>query len=126
MGLARSPTVLNLNSCDALGRCPASCLSPAKACPAERASFEMGAQILRDCAQRAGLRPGQLWGFLSTITFVRRESTGPGGPDLVFQHQGAWAMRAYARAATRPRGTVIAQVPPPILFAVLCHALPAM
>ncbi len=28
----------------------------------------------------------------------------------MFQHQGAWAMQAYARAATRPRGTIIAQV----------------
>ena len=64
-------------------------------------------------------------GVSEDITLVRRESTGPGGPDLVFQHQGAWAMRAYARAATCPRGTVIAQVPP-VLFAVLCHALSAM
>lgn len=28
----------------------------------------------------------------------------------MFQHQGAWAMQAYARSARRPRGTIIAQV----------------
>ena len=39
-----------------------------------------------------------------------RESTGPGGPDIVFQHNGAWTMQAYARSASMPRGTVIAQV----------------
>lgn len=39
-----------------------------------------------------------------------RESTGPGGPDIVFQHKGAWTMEAYARSARMPRGTVIAQV----------------
>lgn len=44
----------------------------------------------------------------------------------MFQHQGAWAMRAYARAATRPRGTVIAQVPCPLPnFAPPGHAMPA-
>ena len=58
-----------------------------------------------------------------------RESTGPGGPDLVFQHQGAWAMQAYAQAATRPRGTIIAQVTracllvPAWLSACVCFAL---
>ena len=31
----------------------------------------------------------------------------------MFQHQGAWAMQSYARAATRPRGTIIAQVRTP-------------
>ena len=115
MGLARSHTVFNLNSCDALGQ----------SLPCEKSIIRDGrSDPLRLCTARWPAAR-QLWDFLRTITLVRRESTGPGGPDLVFQHQGAWAMRAYARAATRPRGTVIAQVPP-VLFAVLCHALPAV
>lgn len=56
------------------------------------------------------------------MCLLRRESTGPGGPDVVFQHEGAWAMRSYARSAPRPRGTIIAQVgcPPSLLH----HAVP--
>ena len=41
---------------------------------------------------------------------INLESTGPGGPDIVFQHSGSWTMKSYARVASRPRGTVIAQV----------------
>ncbi|CAL8467649.1 g7187 [Coccomyxa elongata] len=40
---------------------------------------------------------------------INLESTGPGGPDIVFQHSGSWTMKSYARVASRPRGTVIAQ-----------------
>lgn len=41
--------------------------------------------------------------------FINLESTGPGGPDYVFQHTGAWTIAAYARAAKHPRGAVIGQ-----------------
>lgn len=40
--------------------------------------------------------------------FINIESTGPWGPDVLFQHQG-WALDAYARAAPRPRGNSVAQ-----------------
>ena len=38
--------------------------------------------------------------------FINIESTGPWGPDVLFQHQG-WALNAYARAAPRPRGNSV-------------------
>jgi len=42
--------------------------------------------------------------------FINLESTGPWGPDVLFQHTGdSWTLRAYARAAPYPRGTTIAQ-----------------
>lgn len=41
--------------------------------------------------------------------FINIESTGPGGPDIVFQHTGDWALEAYARVAPYPRGSSIAQ-----------------
>ena len=40
--------------------------------------------------------------------FINIESTGPWGPDVLFQHQG-WALEAYAKAAPRPRGNSVAQ-----------------
>jgi hypothetical protein len=41
--------------------------------------------------------------------FVNLESIGPGGVPIVFQHSGAWTVRAYARAAPVPRGSAAAQ-----------------
>lgn len=41
--------------------------------------------------------------------FINLESTGPWGPDVVFQHTGDWTLRAYARAAPAPRGTTLGQ-----------------
>lgn len=41
--------------------------------------------------------------------FINLESTGPGGPDFVFQHTGGWTIAAYARSAKHPRGAVIGQ-----------------
>jgi hypothetical protein len=43
-------------------------------------------------------------------TFVNLEALGPGGVPIVFQHTGAWTVRAYARAAAHPRGAISAQV----------------
>eukprot|EP00899_Mesostigma_viride_P000820 jgi/Mesvir1/10739/Mv13811-RA.1 len=40
---------------------------------------------------------------------INLESTGPGGPDLLFQVKGEWAVDAYARAAKYPHGSVTAQ-----------------
>ncbi|KAK9835829.1 hypothetical protein WJX74_008841 [Apatococcus lobatus] len=41
--------------------------------------------------------------------FINLESTGPGGPDIIFQYSGAWTMEAYKRGAKYPRGTVLGQ-----------------
>lgn len=41
--------------------------------------------------------------------FINLESTGPWGPDVVFQHTGDWTLAAYARSAPHPRGTTLAQ-----------------
>jgi hypothetical protein len=41
--------------------------------------------------------------------FINLESTGPWGPDVVFQHTGDWTLRAYARTAPAPRGTTLGQ-----------------
>jgi hypothetical protein len=41
--------------------------------------------------------------------FINLESIGPGGVPTVFQHSGAWTVRAYARAAPAPRGSGAAQ-----------------
>ena len=41
-------------------------------------------------------------------SFINIESTGPWGPDVLFQYQG-WALDAYARVAPRPRGNSVAQ-----------------
>lgn len=55
-------------------------------------------------------------GFMATSphaknlgAFINLESTGPWGPDVVFQHTGDWTLGAYARAAPYPRGTTVAQ-----------------
>ena len=37
------------------------------------------------------------------------ESTGADGPHFMFQHAGAFPLRARAKGSSRPRGTVIAQ-----------------
>ena len=42
--------------------------------------------------------------------FINLESTGPGGPDVVFQHAGDWTIQEYAAAAKYPRGSVVGQV----------------
>lgn len=42
--------------------------------------------------------------------FVNLESTGPGGPDMAFQHAGDWTIQEYAAAAKHPRGSVVGQV----------------
>jgi len=41
--------------------------------------------------------------------FINLESTGPWGPDLLFQHTGDWTLRAYARSAPYPRGNTVCQ-----------------
>jgi hypothetical protein len=41
--------------------------------------------------------------------FVNLEALGPGGVPIVFQHTGAWTIRAYARGAKYPRGAITAQ-----------------
>ncbi|KAL4424855.1 hypothetical protein ABPG77_011105 [Micractinium sp. CCAP 211/92] len=41
--------------------------------------------------------------------FINLESTGPWGPDVLFQHTGDWTLQAYARSAPNPRGTTMAQ-----------------
>ena len=45
--------------------------------------------------------------------FINLESTGASGPDVLFQHTGAWTLRAYARAVKHPHGSCLAQVPVP-------------
>lgn len=40
---------------------------------------------------------------------INLESTGSGGPDLVFRMRGALPVRAYAESATRPHANVAAQ-----------------
>lgn len=42
--------------------------------------------------------------------FINLESTGNGGPDVLFQHTGHWTVTAYAKHALAPRGSVIGQV----------------
>lgn len=42
--------------------------------------------------------------------FINLESTGASGPDVLFQHTGAWTLRRYARAAKHPHGSCLAQV----------------
>lgn len=42
--------------------------------------------------------------------FLNLESTGSGGPDVVFQHSGHWTISTYAASALYPRGSVIGQV----------------
>lgn len=42
--------------------------------------------------------------------FINLESTGASGPDVLFQHTGAWTLRAYARAAKHPHASCLAQV----------------
>lgn len=41
--------------------------------------------------------------------FINLESTGPWGPDVLFQHTGDWTLRAYARSAPFPRGNTLVQ-----------------
>jgi hypothetical protein len=43
---------------------------------------------------------------------INIESTGPGGPDLVFQASGRdlWPIRVYSEVAPYPRASVIGQV----------------
>ncbi|KAK9839614.1 hypothetical protein WJX81_000975 [Elliptochloris bilobata] len=41
--------------------------------------------------------------------FINLESTGASGPDVLFQHTGAWTLRRYARAAQHPHGSCLAQ-----------------
>jgi hypothetical protein len=41
--------------------------------------------------------------------FINLESIGPGGVPIVFQHGGAWTVRAYARSVPAPRGSSAAQ-----------------
>ncbi|KAK9806066.1 hypothetical protein WJX73_010823 [Symbiochloris irregularis] len=41
--------------------------------------------------------------------FINLESTGAGGPAVVFQATGDWPIEAFSRSAPHPRGTVIAQ-----------------
>eukprot|EP00887_Chlorella_sp_A99_P005787 scaffold1.g5787.t1 len=49
-------------------------------------------------------------GFAERLgAFINLESTGPWGPDVLFQHTGDWTLAAYARAAPYPRGTTVAQ-----------------
>lgn len=42
--------------------------------------------------------------------FINLESTGNGGPDVLFQHTGHWTVSTYAKSALTPRGSVIGQV----------------
>ncbi|CAL8464405.1 g3940 [Coccomyxa elongata] len=55
-------------------------------------------------------------GFMNTSkwaprvgAFINLESTGPGGPDVLFQHTGCWALEAYARGAKYPHGSAFGQ-----------------
>lgn len=41
--------------------------------------------------------------------FINIESTGPWGPDVLFQHTDDWTLRAYARVVPFPRGNSVAQ-----------------
>ena len=41
--------------------------------------------------------------------FINIESTGPWGPDVLFQHTDDWTLRAYANVAPYPRGNSVAQ-----------------
>lgn len=41
--------------------------------------------------------------------FLNLESTGPLGPDFVFQNTGRWPIQAFAAVAPFPRGSVVAQ-----------------
>ena len=42
-------------------------------------------------------------------SFINIESTGPWGPDVLFQHTDDWTLRAYARVVPYPRGNSVAQ-----------------
>lgn len=55
-------------------------------------------------------------GFMSTSkyagelgAFINIESTGPWGPDVLFQHTNDWSLKAYKRAVPHPRGNSMAQ-----------------
>ncbi|KAL0027903.1 hypothetical protein WJX79_001663 [Trebouxia sp. C0005] len=41
--------------------------------------------------------------------FINLESTGPGGPDILFQASGGWTTEVYAKAAPHARGQVFGQ-----------------
>ena len=45
--------------------------------------------------------------------FINLESTGPGGPDVVFQHAGDWTIQEYSAVAKHPRGSVVGQARAP-------------
>ena len=42
--------------------------------------------------------------------FIDLEATGSSGPDVLFQHTGAWTTQAYARVVKVPHGSVFVQV----------------
>ena len=42
--------------------------------------------------------------------FINLESTGNGGPDVLFQHTAHWTVDTWAKHAAVPRGNVIGQV----------------
>ena len=55
-------------------------------------------------------------GFMATSAYASRvgafiniESTGPWGPDVIFQHTDDWTLSAFARVAPYPRGNSVAQ-----------------
>ncbi|CAD7699352.1 unnamed protein product [Ostreobium quekettii] len=41
--------------------------------------------------------------------FINLESTGSGGLPILFRYSGIWALKAYAKGAKHPRGTVVGQ-----------------
>ena len=41
--------------------------------------------------------------------FINLESTGNGGPDVLFQHTAHWTVDTWAKHAAVPRGNVIGQ-----------------
>ncbi|KAK9905035.1 hypothetical protein WJX75_008341 [Coccomyxa subellipsoidea] len=45
----------------------------------------------------------------SVGAFINLESTGPAGPDVLFQHTGSWTLEAYARGAKYPHGSAFGQ-----------------
>lgn len=55
-------------------------------------------------------------GFMATSAFASQvgafiniESTGPWGPDVIFQHTDDWTLSAFAKVAPYPRGNSVAQ-----------------
>lgn len=82
--------------------------TPGTACIRERAVWQHGGAPVQGSH---GFTQSSRWAP-RVGAFINLESTGSGGPDVLFQHTAHWTVQTYAAAAVHPRGSVIGQVPP--------------